>query len=336
VYRLARDIQWIAGQLGDGATAAAFGAAAEARAAAIAAVLWDGAAGCWRDGVLGGGSDAHGGAYVGSAGGSRDEPGGSSGGGPGAEGGGGDGGGGGEPRAVTPSPGVFASNFVPLWAGLVAGDEDAGARIVAALEASGLVHPAGEAPGRPPRRQQAGPSARAVPWLPGLSSHRLNRHLPSPTACARRVHVAVGHGPAVGPPQRLAAAAAHAHRGRARARRAARPRVCVAPRARVGQVRAAALLPSTAPPHPPPPTRLPPLAPGISSSLHSSSHAVLLAPPPPIRSNLAAWKATGHMHEKYDVRGAGGAAGGGGEYRPQVGFGWSNGVLLEFLGTYYP
>jgi len=36
------------------------------------------------------------------------------------------------------------------------------------------------------------------------------------------------------------------------------------------------------------------------------------------------------MHEKYDVRGFGGV-GGGGEYRPQIGFGWSNGVLLGFL-----
>jgi alpha,alpha-trehalase len=39
------------------------------------------------------------------------------------------------------------------------------------------------------------------------------------------------------------------------------------------------------------------------------------------------------MHEKYDVTRAGGA-GGGGEYRAQVGFGWSNGALLEFLDTY--
>ncbi len=51
------------------------------------------------------------------------------------------------------------------------------------------------------------------------------------------------------------------------------------------------------------------------------------------RSNYEAWKATGHMHEKYDVRGPG-AVGGGGEYRPQVGFGWSNGVLLGFLDAY--
>jgi alpha,alpha-trehalase len=41
------------------------------------------------------------------------------------------------------------------------------------------------------------------------------------------------------------------------------------------------------------------------------------------------------MHEKYDIRSAGGGVGGGGEYAPQVGFGWSNGVLLRFLSNYF-
>ena len=36
------------------------------------------------------------------------------------------------------------------------------------------------------------------------------------------------------------------------------------------------------------------------------------------------------MHEKYDVR-AIGAVGGGGEYVPQVGFGWTNGVALDLM-----
>lgn len=39
------------------------------------------------------------------------------------------------------------------------------------------------------------------------------------------------------------------------------------------------------------------------------------------------------MHEKYDVREIG-RCGGGGEYEPQVGFGWSNGVLLVLLENY--
>ncbi|XP_042507494.1 probable trehalase [Macadamia integrifolia] len=49
-----------------------------------------------------------------------------------------------------------------------------------------------------------------------------------------------------------------------------------------------------------------------------------------IRTNYAAYKKTGTMNEKYDVE-ACGESGGGGEYIPQTGFGWSNGVLLAFL-----
>ncbi|KZV45951.1 trehalase [Dorcoceras hygrometricum] len=49
-----------------------------------------------------------------------------------------------------------------------------------------------------------------------------------------------------------------------------------------------------------------------------------------IRTNYLAFKKTGTMHEKYDVRKCG-DVGGGGEYTPQTGFGWSNGVVLAFL-----
>ncbi|KAG9142882.1 hypothetical protein Leryth_005626 [Lithospermum erythrorhizon] len=49
-----------------------------------------------------------------------------------------------------------------------------------------------------------------------------------------------------------------------------------------------------------------------------------------IRTNYAAYKKTGAMHEKYDVEKCG-ETGGGGEYVPQTGFGWSNGVVLAFL-----
>ncbi|XP_073111925.1 probable trehalase isoform X2 [Elaeis guineensis] len=49
-----------------------------------------------------------------------------------------------------------------------------------------------------------------------------------------------------------------------------------------------------------------------------------------IRTNYAAYMKTGTMHEKYDVE-ACGKIGGGGEYKPQTGFGWSNGVVLAFL-----
>ncbi|CAN6300387.1 unnamed protein product [Urochloa humidicola] len=49
-----------------------------------------------------------------------------------------------------------------------------------------------------------------------------------------------------------------------------------------------------------------------------------------VRTNYAAYRVTGAMHEKYDVE-ACGKSGGGGEYKPQTGFGWSNGVVLSFL-----
>lgn len=52
-----------------------------------------------------------------------------------------------------------------------------------------------------------------------------------------------------------------------------------------------------------------------------------------VRNNRLAFERTGHMHEKYNAWEPG-AAGGGGEYQPQVGFGWTNGVLLELLRLY--
>jgi len=53
-----------------------------------------------------------------------------------------------------------------------------------------------------------------------------------------------------------------------------------------------------------------------------------------LSSNLAALRKTGHMHEKYNAR-VPGEWGGGGEYSPQVGFGWSNGVVLDLLRQGY-
>ncbi|KAJ4840930.1 Trehalase [Turnera subulata] len=49
-----------------------------------------------------------------------------------------------------------------------------------------------------------------------------------------------------------------------------------------------------------------------------------------VRTNYVGYKKTGAMHEKYDVQKCG-EYGGGGEYEPQTGFGWSNGVVLAFL-----
>ncbi|CAM9190550.1 unnamed protein product [Pylaiella littoralis] len=45
---------------------------------------------------------------------------------------------------------------------------------------------------------------------------------------------------------------------------------------------------------------------------------------------LAGWEVTGGMMEKYDANDIG-KGGGGGEYRLQVGFGWTNGVALDLL-----
>ena len=46
-----------------------------------------------------------------------------------------------------------------------------------------------------------------------------------------------------------------------------------------------------------------------------------------------AWVKTGHMFEKYNVE-TKGKAGHGGEYVIQTGFGWTNGVILDFLHKY--
>ena len=45
--------------------------------------------------------------------------------------------------------------------------------------------------------------------------------------------------------------------------------------------------------------------------------------------------AAAKLVEKYNVTTTGGDAGGGGEYATQIGFGWTNGVLLA-LGSLYP
>uniref|UniRef100_K3WZ98 Trehalase n=1 Tax=Globisporangium ultimum (strain ATCC 200006 / CBS 805.95 / DAOM BR144) TaxID=431595 RepID=K3WZ98_GLOUD len=49
-----------------------------------------------------------------------------------------------------------------------------------------------------------------------------------------------------------------------------------------------------------------------------------------VRTSFTAWKQTGLMFEKYNATEVGGL-GVGGEYFPQFGFGWTNGVILKFL-----
>ena len=52
-----------------------------------------------------------------------------------------------------------------------------------------------------------------------------------------------------------------------------------------------------------------------------------------VGSNFVAWRRSGFMFEKYDATRIG-EGGGGGEYTPQTGFGWSNGVVLKLLAVY--
>lgn len=52
-----------------------------------------------------------------------------------------------------------------------------------------------------------------------------------------------------------------------------------------------------------------------------------------IVTTFLAYNSTGYMHEKYDALILG-EAGDGGEYPPQIGFGWTNGVTLDLLGRY--
>ena len=48
-----------------------------------------------------------------------------------------------------------------------------------------------------------------------------------------------------------------------------------------------------------------------------------------LSANYKAYESTGYMNEKYNS--FNGEGGGGGEYEPQVGFGWTNGVALVLL-----
>ncbi|XP_063971932.1 trehalase isoform X2 [Diachasmimorpha longicaudata] len=52
-----------------------------------------------------------------------------------------------------------------------------------------------------------------------------------------------------------------------------------------------------------------------------------------VRSNFKAFNATNTMYEKYDATVSGGG-GGGGEYEVQLGFGWSNGLVMHLIDKY--
>jgi len=52
-----------------------------------------------------------------------------------------------------------------------------------------------------------------------------------------------------------------------------------------------------------------------------------------LASNMLGWQRDAVMHEKYDATRPG-ERGAGGEYTPQVGFGWSNGVVLWMIDRF--
>jgi alpha,alpha-trehalase len=53
-----------------------------------------------------------------------------------------------------------------------------------------------------------------------------------------------------------------------------------------------------------------------------------------VQKNIAGYEQQGKLVEKYDVLTSGGDAGGGGEYATQIGFGWTNGVLVALTARY--
>lgn len=52
-----------------------------------------------------------------------------------------------------------------------------------------------------------------------------------------------------------------------------------------------------------------------------------------VKANLIGWNKDKNMHEKYNAF-VPGERGSGGEYLPETGFGWTNGVALDFLDRF--
>ena len=53
-----------------------------------------------------------------------------------------------------------------------------------------------------------------------------------------------------------------------------------------------------------------------------------------VHENIAGYRRFGKLVEKYNVATPGGDQGGGGEYATQIGFGWTNGVLVALTSLY--
>eukprot|EP00879_Flechtneria_rotunda_P008702 GHRR01009116.1.p1 GENE.GHRR01009116.1~~GHRR01009116.1.p1 ORF type:complete len:560 (+),score=184.24 GHRR01009116.1:304-1983(+) len=118
LYQMERNIAWAANLTGNATTYDSFNSAAAARKKAIDALLWDDKAGMWRDGILlPFNSNTSSNTIQNSTN---------------------------QVYSLTQNPGIFASNFVPLWTGMTQGDAQQGARVVQALQRSSLVGPSGK------------------------------------------------------------------------------------------------------------------------------------------------------------------------------------------------
>jgi alpha,alpha-trehalase len=53
-----------------------------------------------------------------------------------------------------------------------------------------------------------------------------------------------------------------------------------------------------------------------------------------VAGNIAGYEQSAKLVEKYNVMTPNGGEGGGGEYATQIGFGWTNGVLLGLVALY--
>ena len=53
-----------------------------------------------------------------------------------------------------------------------------------------------------------------------------------------------------------------------------------------------------------------------------------------MHKNIAGYQQAAKLVEKYNVTTTGGDEGGGGEYATQIGFGWTNGVLVALTSLY--
>eukprot|EP00879_Flechtneria_rotunda_P007623 GHRR01007995.1.p1 GENE.GHRR01007995.1~~GHRR01007995.1.p1 ORF type:complete len:511 (+),score=72.93 GHRR01007995.1:1352-2884(+) len=222
LYQMERNIAWAANLTGDGATSDRFNKAAAARKEAMDRLLWDNTTVMWRDGILSSLTNSNGTTSQGNGTDGTNQV-----------------------YMLALNPGISASNFIPLWAGLSEGDEAQGARVVQSLQDSGLISASGIA----------------------TTLYRTGQQWDYPNGWPPLQHMLIEGASQYG---------------------------------------------------------------GDIGHLFAAKMARTW-----VMMNMRVFNRDGHMHEKYDVSQAEGGYGGGGEYAPQIGFGWSNGVVLDLLNTYF-